>query len=120
MFRKLTDQFFASPQIGTDDIEDARKLGIRMIINNRPEGESDDQTPGPRIEEAARAAGMDYVAVVVPPEAREGDVLLELDASAIDGEVRYAVDFGATERRKQEIAELRASLPRADEGDLEL
>ena len=57
---------------------------------------------------------------VVPPEAREGDVLLELDASAIDGEVRYAVDFGATERRKQEIAELRASLPKAEEGDIEL
>ena len=56
----------------------------------------------------------------VPPEAREGDVLLELDASVIDGDVRYTVDFEATERRKQEIAELRASLPKAEEGDMEL
>ena len=56
----------------------------------------------------------------VPPEAREGDVLLELDASVIDGEVRYAVDFEASERRKREAADLRASLPAAPEGDLEL
>lgn len=56
----------------------------------------------------------------VPPEAREGDVLLELDSAVIDGSVRYAVDFEATERRKREIAELRASLPKAEEGDLEL
>ena len=56
----------------------------------------------------------------VPPEAREGDVLLELDASVIDGEVRYAVDFEATERRRREVGERRASLPRAPEGDIEL
>jgi uncharacterized protein (TIGR01244 family) len=36
-----------------------------MIINNRPEGEGDDQTPGPEIEAAARAAGMDYIAIPV-------------------------------------------------------
>ena len=56
----------------------------------------------------------------VPPEAREGDVLLELDASVIDGDVRYAVDFEATERRRREVGELRTSLPRAPEGDIEL
>lgn len=36
-----------------------------MIINNRPEGESDDQTPGAAIEQAARAAGLDYVAIPI-------------------------------------------------------
>lgn len=56
----------------------------------------------------------------VPPEAKEGDVLLELGETVVDGPVRYAVDFEATERRKREIAELRASLPRAEEGNLEL
>ena len=57
---------------------------------------------------------------VVPPEAKEGDVLLELDVSVIDGPLRYTVDFEATEQRKREVAELRASLPQAPEGDLEL
>ena len=40
-------------------------MGVKLIINNRPEGESDDQVPGADIEAAARAAGIDYVAIPV-------------------------------------------------------
>jgi uncharacterized protein (TIGR01244 family) len=65
MFRQITDTVFASPQIGTDAIAEAKALGIARIINNRPEGESDDQIPGAEIEAAARAAGIDYVAIPV-------------------------------------------------------
>lgn len=65
MFRKVTDQVFASPQIEVDAVEEAQKLGIRLIINNRPEDESEDQTPGAQIEEAARKAGIDYLAIPV-------------------------------------------------------
>ena len=65
MFRQITETVFASPQIGTDAIEAAKDMGIVRIINNRPEGESDDQTPGAAIEAAARAAGIDYVAIPV-------------------------------------------------------
>jgi uncharacterized protein (TIGR01244 family) len=65
MFRKLTDTVFASPQIGVEDIAQAGALGVRLVINNRPEDESDDQTSGPAIEAAARAAGMDYAAIPV-------------------------------------------------------
>jgi len=65
MFRKLSDKVYASPQIGTAALADAMALGITLIVNNRPEDESPDQTPGPEIEAAARAAGMDYVAIPV-------------------------------------------------------
>ena len=65
MFRKLTDNIYASPQITLQDVAEAAAMGVKMIINNRPEGESDDQVPGAEIEAAARAAGMDYVAIPV-------------------------------------------------------
>lgn len=65
MFRKLTDTIYAAPQIGLADVDEAAKLGVRLIVNNRPEGESDDQLPGAEIEAAARAAGIDYVAIPV-------------------------------------------------------
>ena len=65
MFRKLTDTVYASPQIGLDDVADAKALGIGLIVNNRPEGESDDQTPGAEIAAAAQAAGIAYVAIPV-------------------------------------------------------
>jgi len=64
-FRQLTDMVFVSPQIAPDDIHAARDLGVVLIVNNRPEGESDDQTAGAEIEAAARAAGLDYVAIPV-------------------------------------------------------
>lgn len=65
MFRQITDTVYASPQIDTTSIAEAKALGVVRIINNRPEGESDDQTPGAAIEAAAREAGMDYVAIPV-------------------------------------------------------
>lgn len=65
MFRKLSDTVFASPQIGTAEIAAAAAQGIKLVINNRPEGESDDQTSGDDIEAAARAAGLGYVAIPV-------------------------------------------------------
>ena len=65
MFRKLTDSVFASPQIGLADVAQAKAQGIFLIVNNRPEGESDDQTPGAEIAAAARAAGIGYVEIPV-------------------------------------------------------
>ena len=65
MFRKLTDSIYASPQITLDDVKEATHLGIKLIVNNRPEGESDDQVPGAEIEAAAQAAGIDYIAIPV-------------------------------------------------------
>jgi uncharacterized protein (TIGR01244 family) len=64
-FRQLSDTVLASPQLTLTDIETAKTEGVRLIVNNRPEGESEDQAPGPAIERAARAAGMDYVAIPI-------------------------------------------------------
>lgn len=65
MFRPLTQDIMVSPQIGIDAVAEAKALGVSLIINNRPEGESDDQVPGPDIEAAARAAGLEYVAIPI-------------------------------------------------------
>jgi uncharacterized protein (TIGR01244 family) len=64
-FRKLSDSVLASPQITLEDVERARAEGVGLIVNNRPEGEADDQTPGPAIESAARAAGIAYTAIPI-------------------------------------------------------
>ncbi|MBP6362891.1 MAG: TIGR01244 family phosphatase [Novosphingobium sp.] len=65
MFRRLNDRVLASPQISLADVANAASQGVVMIVNNRPDGESDDQVPGSEIEAAAKAAGMGYVAIPV-------------------------------------------------------
>ena len=63
---------------------------------------------------------LDVPRAQVPPEAKAGDVLIGLAENELDGEIRYAVDFEATERRRREVSDLRASLPTVAEGNLEL
>lgn len=64
-FRILSDTMLASPQISPGDLATARNDGVTLIINNRPEGEAQDQTPGPEIEAEARKQGMDYLAIPI-------------------------------------------------------
>ena len=64
-FRRVTDQLSVAPQIEVADVERARDQGFVLIVNNRPDGESADQTPSGKIEAAARAAGLDYVHIPV-------------------------------------------------------
>ena len=65
MFRKLTDKIYVAPQIECADVGEAATQGVTLIINNRPEDESADQTAGADIEAAAKAAGLAYVAIPV-------------------------------------------------------
>jgi uncharacterized protein (TIGR01244 family) len=83
-FRAVTERFLASPQIGPEAVAEAQRLGVTLIVNNRPEGESDDQTPGDEIAAAARALGLDYAAI---PVTHAGFNHVQLDAmnAALDG-----------------------------------
>jgi len=64
-FRQVATNFWASPQIGIADLAEAVALGCTLVINNRPEGESDDQTAGADVEQAAESLGLAYVAIPV-------------------------------------------------------
>lgn len=84
MFRRLSEQVLASPQISLDDLAEAKALGVGLVINNRPEGESEDQVPGAEVEAAARALGLDYVAIPVTHAGFSGPQV-EAMASALSG-----------------------------------
>ena len=51
-FRRLSDTMLASPQITVADVAAAKDAGVTLIVNNRPEGESDRNRSG-------RAGGRD-------------------------------------------------------------
>ncbi|HEX8061792.1 MAG TPA: TIGR01244 family sulfur transferase [Allosphingosinicella sp.] len=47
-------------QFTVADVDEAAAQGVRLIVNNRPDGEEPDQPASAEIEAAARAAGLDY------------------------------------------------------------
>lgn len=63
--KRISPFFTVSPQLSVPDIGAAASQGFKAIINNRPDGESDDQPRSEEIEAAARASGLDYVHVPV-------------------------------------------------------
>lgn len=64
-FKPLAENFWVSPQIRPEDVAAAKELGVTLIINNRPDGEEFSQPKGADIEAAAKAAGIEYVAIPV-------------------------------------------------------
>jgi uncharacterized protein (TIGR01244 family) len=64
-FHRVTDRLSVAPQIGVEDVRTAAESGFVLLINNRPDGEEPGQAEGEAIEAAARAAGLDYVAIPV-------------------------------------------------------
>jgi uncharacterized protein (TIGR01244 family) len=65
MLIPLTEKIYVAPQISVDTVAEAARLGVSLIVNNRPEGESADQTPGADVESAAKAEGLAYVTIPV-------------------------------------------------------
>lgn len=59
--RRLSESAWAVPQISTEELEAVVAMGVRLVINNRPDGEEPGQPSSAEIEQAVRAAGLDYV-----------------------------------------------------------
>ncbi len=64
-FRKLSDSVWVAPQITLDDIAEAKTLGLKVIVNNRPDGEDPSASQGDEIENAAKTAGLEYIAIPI-------------------------------------------------------
>lgn len=64
-FRKVAQDFYVAPQLQPEDFAAARALGIRTIINNRPDGEAPDQLSDAQARAQAEAAGLSYAFVPV-------------------------------------------------------
>jgi uncharacterized protein (TIGR01244 family) len=112
MFRTLDDRFMVAPQIEAEQIADAKALGVTLIVNNRPDGESPGEPQGAEIEEKARAAGLDYVAI---PVGHGGFSQPQVDAmtAALDGATGKTLAYCRSGTRST----LLWSLARAKAGD---
>ncbi|MCB5160509.1 TIGR01244 family sulfur transferase [Marinomonas algarum] len=59
---ELDAYYFATPQLVAEDLASLKEQGFERVINNRPEGEADDQPVGDELRAAAEALGLEYIA----------------------------------------------------------
>ena len=83
MFRRLDEAVLVAGQLSPGDIADAARLGVTLVVNNRPDGEEPDQPAGAEIGQAARSAGLEYCEIPVAGGIAPDQV--EATARAIDG-----------------------------------
>jgi uncharacterized protein (TIGR01244 family) len=68
--KRLTADVWVSEQIKADNLTDLRSLGIKSLIDLRPDGEAADQPPSTVVANAANAAGLQFAYVPV----QHGDI----------------------------------------------
>lgn len=67
--KKINDTISVSGQIQADDLAELKAKGFTTLINNRPDGEAEDQPPSAEIEAAAADEGLAYFYI---PLGRDG------------------------------------------------
>ncbi|CDP53781.1 TIGR01244 family sulfur transferase [Paradevosia shaoguanensis] len=82
--KRINDTITVSGQILPEDVSALKAAGFTTIINNRPDGESPDQPASVEIEAAAKAAGLNYIAI---PLGRDGVTpdMVEKTRAALEG-----------------------------------
>ncbi len=121
-FRKVTDAFQVSPQITPDEAREAGEAGVKLIINNRPDGEAPDQPTSAEIESAARAAGAEFIRIPIvgrptPEQARAqaeavagaGGPVLAFCRSGTRSITAWALGEAGRGRDRAELARLAAA-----------
>lgn len=84
-FKKLTDTLFVSAQLRPEDMQAVADAGFRTVLNNRPDGEGEDQPSSAEMAAAAEAAGLEYAHQPVV-----GSNIAETDIDGFDAIVSLA------------------------------
>ena len=74
MQRQLDEKTLVDGQIAPGDVATLKALGVTMIVNNRPDGEEPGQPTSAEMEAAARAAGVNYVAIPFAGKPGESEI----------------------------------------------
>jgi uncharacterized protein (TIGR01244 family) len=83
MLKRIDDSTIVAGQIYPEEVPGLAAVGVRMIVNNRPDGEEPGQPAAAQIEAAAQAAGLGYRYIPVGPGGLSSDLVAEM-AEAID------------------------------------
>ena len=96
MFQDLDEKTLISGQLSKADLDEARRLGVTLVVNNRADGEDPDQPTSAAMERAVEAAGMAYSHIPVIRGIGPADVEAMVDAidDAGDGKLLAFCRYG--------------------------
>jgi uncharacterized protein (TIGR01244 family) len=80
MFHQLDEQTLVSGQISKADLEEARRLGVTLVVNNRADGEDPDQPSSVEMGRWVESANMAYTHVPIAKGIGPADVQAMVDA----------------------------------------
>lgn len=108
----LSPDVLVSGQIAPDDLARLKVMGVTLVVNNRPDGESPDQPAGHLIAQRAQDHGVQYAAIPIagqltPDQAEQLERLL----SRNDGKALLFCRSGMRSALLWAIAEARKSTP---------
>ena len=97
MIRQLDERVLVSGQIAPEDMDEIKRQGVTMIVNNRPDGEDPGQPLAAEIERAAEDAGLAYRFVPIRrgPGPSEVDEMQEAMRDCGDGKMLAFCRSGA-------------------------
>lgn len=96
---RVDEALSITPQLGADDMHAAAAAGYRSIVNNRPDFEGGRAQPrSAELEAAARAAGLQYRHLPVPPSGHS-DADARRMADLVDSLPKPVLAFCRTGRR---------------------
>ena len=73
--RRITQDYYVSPQISCEDMADIVAAGIKTVICNRPDNEVPPSHHAGTIEQAARAAGLEFHVLPMTQQSMTPDIL---------------------------------------------
>ena len=79
-FRRLEPDFLVAAQLTAGDFAAAAAMGIRAVVNNRPDGESIGQLTDDEARTLAQAAGLLYAHLPIGPQGLTPAMMQDLDA----------------------------------------
>jgi uncharacterized protein (TIGR01244 family) len=116
MPRQLDDKTLISGQISAAEVNDWKRHGVTLIVNNRPDGEDSDQPTSAEIEAAVTEAGMAYRHVPIRRGMGPADVeaMHEAIEACGDGRMLAFCRSGYRSALAWAVARSEAGAPRAE------
>lgn len=96
--KRISDKLYLTSQLRVEDLATVEKLGIKTIVDIRPDGEAPDQTPSYQIKSASNGAGLGFYYIPVPHESIPEGAVVALDHALTPDELP-AVLYCRTGRR---------------------